>query len=92
LEADAKIEIVFFSVSVDIDTATLHYVPCCRYRGSRESREVIEKSREAVRQFNDDDTTTTLLLNRKQGENRKQRVYMRNRVSGEVFQRVILHA
>ena len=31
--------------------------------------EVVEKSREAVRQFNDDDTTTLLLLNRKQGEN-----------------------
>jgi hypothetical protein len=33
LEADADIEIGFFSVSVDIDTATLRYASCCRDRG-----------------------------------------------------------
>ncbi|MDH5635593.1 MAG: hypothetical protein OEY47_02885 [Candidatus Bathyarchaeota archaeon] len=31
LGADAEIELEH-SVSVDIDTATLHYVPCCRHR------------------------------------------------------------
>jgi len=33
LGADAEVEIEFISVSYDIDNATLHYVPCCRYRG-----------------------------------------------------------